>query len=95
MEGRAEEGVAALRVLRVAARLLAGFEGRESSVHEKIAAGPQQPRSSVLRGERAGYVNNPPRLQLDLRLANSRIARLIVWWPAQPVCLAVACRKRS
>ena len=33
--------------------------------HEKIAAGPQQPRSLVLRDERAGYVNNPPRLQLD------------------------------
>ena len=31
--------------------------------HEKIAAGPQQPRSQVLRGERAGYVNNPHRLQ--------------------------------
>ena len=60
-----------LRVLRVVARLLArptGLEGWKSLGHEKIAAGPQQPRSLVLRGERAGYVNNPPRLQLDFHI---------------------------
>jgi hypothetical protein len=34
---------------------------------KKIAAGPQQPQSQVLRGERAGYVNNPPRLQSYLQ----------------------------
>ena len=60
-----------LQVLRVVARLLAhptGLEGWKSLGHEKIVAGLQQPRSPVLRGERAGYVNNPPRLQLDLRM---------------------------
>ena len=56
------------RVLRVVARVFTrptGLEGWKSLGHEKIAAGPQQPRSPVLRGERAGYVNNPPRLQLE------------------------------
>ena len=53
-------------LLRARARLLArptGLEGWKSLGYEKIAAGPQQPRSQVLRGERAGYVNNPPHLQ--------------------------------
>ena len=57
-----------LRLLRVDARFLArptGLEGWKSLDHEKIAAGPRQPRSLVSRGERAGYVNNPPRLQLE------------------------------
>ena len=64
-EGRAEEGVAGLAGCCEASRSPNGFEGWKSLGYEKIAAGPQQPRSLVLRGERAGYVNNPPRLQLD------------------------------
>jgi hypothetical protein len=65
-EGRAEEGVAGLTGCCEASRSPNGLGGLEVFGHEKITAGPQQPRSLVLRGERTGYVNNPPRLQLKV-----------------------------
>jgi hypothetical protein len=39
-----------------------GSAGLKTLGHQKFAAGPQQPRTEILRGKRAGYVNNPPRL---------------------------------
>ena len=58
-----------LQILRVLASFVScptGLAGSKTLGHKKFVAGPLQPRRETLRGECAGLVKSPPRLQREL-----------------------------